>query len=96
MRNTNAITANLSEPNLLKNLVEHLADRRNDIGYCHEKMHPGWNAIEQSSIEAFASGDIIFSDGHMLVRMPFDSSFLFTCIKRKGGEYNLSWVSSLS
>jgi len=90
------ITATLAEVTLVKNLVEKLADRRIDIGYHLEQVQPGHRAIEQSSIEAYVSGDIIFSDKDDLIIMPFDTSFLFTCTKCKEGSYNLTWASSLS
>ena len=97
MKNSStAITATLAEPALLKNIVEKLAHRRTDLGYCFEKVQPGWNAIDPSSIEGFVSGDIIFSDKEDFVIIPFDTSFVFTCIKIKGGKYDLSWASSLS
>jgi hypothetical protein len=97
MRNSSiAITATLMEPRLLKNLVEKLADRRNDPGYSLQKVQPGWKAIETSSIEAYVSGDIVFSDKTDFIVMPFDTSFLFTCIKSRRAEYNLTWAVSLS
>jgi|SRR5436190_12140531 len=97
MKNSStAITATLAEPALLKNIVEKLAHRRKDPGYCFEKVQAGWNAIESSSIEGFVSGDIILSDNSDFAIMPFDTSFVFTCIKTKGGKYNLTWASSLS
>jgi len=91
-----SITAILTEAVLLKNLVEKLADRRYDIGYCFQKVQPNSRAIEQSSIEAYVSGDINFSEKADLIKIPFDTNFLFTCTKCKDGEYNLTWVSSLS
>ena len=97
MRNSSiAITATLMEARLLKNLVEKLADRRNDTGYSLQKVQPGWKAIETSSIEAYVSGDMVFSDKTDFVIMPFDTSFLFTCIKSREAEYNLVWAVSLS
>ena len=47
-----AINASLNEPYLLKDMVESLADRRQDIGYSFEKVQLGWKAIETSSLEA--------------------------------------------
>ena len=97
MKNSSiAITATFAESIFVKNLVEQLAHRRNDIGYCLEQVQPGWQAIETSSIEAHVSGDIIFSEKKDLINMSFDTCFLFTCIKRKRGEYKLTWASSLS
>ncbi|TAL43757.1 MAG: hypothetical protein EPN92_09730 [Chitinophagaceae bacterium] len=91
-----AITATLEEPRLLKTLVERLADRRYDIGYGHEKVKPGWKAIETSSIEAFVSGNINLYGEIDLLNIPFVTCFLFTCIKEKEDGYKLTWASSLS
>jgi len=96
MKTSTAITATLAEPVLLKNLVEKLADRRNDAGHYFEKVQKDWNAIASSSIEAYVSGDIILSEKTDFVIMPFDTSFIFSCIKIKGGVYDLTWASSLS
>lgn len=91
-----AITTTLAEPRLLKNLVEKLADRRYDIGYNHEKVESGWEAIETSTIEAYVSGEINLSDKTDLMKIPFITCFLFTCTKGKEDGYNLTWASSLS
>jgi hypothetical protein len=91
-----AITATLQDITMLKNLVEELAGWRYDIGYAVEKTPPGWNAIESSSIEIHVSGDICFSDNASIINMPFDTSFLFTCTKKRKDSYNLCWAISLS
>ena len=97
MKNSStAIMATLAEPALLKNLVEKLAYRRNDTGYYFEKVQTGWNAIVSSSIEAYVSGDIILAEETDFAIMPFDTSFVFSCIKSKDSEYDLTWASSLS
>ena len=91
-----AITATLAEPRLLKNLVEKLADRRYAIGYSLEKVQPGWQAFESSSIEAHVSGDINLSTETDRINMPFVTCFLFTCTKGRWLNYNFTWVNSLS
>ena len=96
MRNAIAITATLVQPRLLTNLVEKLAHRRYDQGYCYEKVQIGWQADETSSIEAHVSGDINFTGSEEKINMPFVTSFLFTCTKGKGQDYRLAWISSLS
>jgi hypothetical protein len=90
------ITATLADQHLLKNLVEQLAQRRRDTGYSFEKVEPGWRAIETSSIEAYVSGDTNISTGNSLTKIPFTTCFLFTCVKGKRQQYNLTWVRSLS
>jgi hypothetical protein len=96
MEKTIAITATLVQPRLLTNLVEKLAHRRYDLGYSHEKVQLGWQAVETSSIEAHVSGDINFSANGETINMPFVTSFLFTCTKGRGQDYRLAWISSLS
>lgn len=93
---TIAITATLAESEMLTNLVEKLAVRRYDIGYCLERMQPGWRAIEASSIEAHVSGIINMANETDNINMVFTTCFLFTCTKGKGQDYNLTWVNSLS
>lgn len=91
-----AITATLQDLTMLKNLVEELAGWRNDNSYPVEKTPPGWNAIETSSIEVHVSGDICFFGNATISNMPFDTSFLFTCTKKRKDSYNLCWAISLS
>lgn len=91
-----SITAALCEQSVLESVVEELAYRRIDIGYCRQAVPPGLKAIETSSIEAHVSGDITISGKSQSFDMPFTTCFLFTCIKARGGEYELAWSSSLS
>jgi hypothetical protein len=90
------VSATLIESAFLENLVEKLADRRYDIGYSKEKVEQGWQAIETSSIEAYVSGDIKHFENDDLIDLPFVTCFLFTCTKALGGNYNLTWATSLS
>ena len=91
-----AITADLFEQSLLESLVEELAHRRVDIGYCRESVPVGSQAIETSSIEAHVSGEMNISNEVDALNMPFTTCFLFTCFKIKGAEYKFSWSNSLS
>ena len=91
-----AIKASLNEPYLLKDLVESLADRRQDIGYSLEKVQLGWKALETSSLEAHVSGRVSISNETDSVNMLFTTCFLFTCTKAKRQNYSLTWVNSLS
>lgn len=95
-KSTIAITATLLEADFLESLIEELASRRYDIGYASEKAQPGYKAIETSSVEAFVSGEAHIYHNDELINMPFTSSFLFTCIKPKNGEYRLALSQSLS
>ena len=90
------IKATLAESRMLTNLVEKLAVRRHDIGYCFEKVQPGWKAFETSSIEAHVSGVVTLSSEADNIKMVFTTCFLFTCTKGKEQDYKLTWVNSLS
>jgi hypothetical protein len=91
-----AITATLSDSRLLTNLVEKLAVRRYDIGYSLEKVQPGWQAFEASSIEAHVSAVVNLSTEANSINLVFTTCFLFTCTKVKKQGFNLTWVNSLS
>lgn len=91
-----AITATLAEPHLLRDLIEELAERRNSTGELDQQLQSGWLAMETSSLEAHVSGDKKLSTQTDMIKIPFTTCFLFTCIKTKGKYYNLEWVRSLS
>jgi len=90
------ITARLAELGLLKSLVEDLANRRNDIGYGVEKVQPGFQAIETSTIEAHVSVELSLSSKTERINIDFVTSFLFICVKGKWLNYNFNWANSLS
>ena len=90
------ISAKLHKPGILKNMVEVLADKRIDVGYCHEKVQPGWQAVDTSSSEAFVSGDLNITSELEHIYSTFLTNFYFTCTKDKGAPYKLLWISSLS
>lgn len=90
------IRTKLHKPGVLKNIVERLADRRIDFGYRHEKVQPGWLAVDSSSTEAFVSGELNISSELEHIYSSFLTNFFFTCTKDSGEPYKLLWVSSLS
>lgn len=91
-----SVTVTFHEHRLIGELVAKLAYLRPEIGYSTEKVHPGWNAIESSSIEAFVSGKVGMSNEKHLINIPFASSFFFTSIKSSKTNYSLRWSNSLS
>lgn len=91
-----SITATLEEADIMKCLIEEIACCRFEMGYNLEKVQPGWQAIETSSLEADVSGNLNLSEKTGLINMSFGTCFLFTCIKEEGNEYSLNWASSLS
>lgn len=90
-----AFTAKFEEPVLLEALVERLADRRADTGFGEAIVPPDYHAVETSTIEAFVSGSLLFTPENG-GKMPFTTSYMFTCVKGWGGNYNLRWANSLS
>ena len=100
MDNLLDITAALDEPALLSNLVEKLASRRYDIGYCKQVVPKNWEAVEVASAEVYTSGTLSFpgvaGTDEPSINMPFVTSMIFTCVKGKDDYYRLLWSSSLS
>lgn len=91
------ISAFFDEPEFVQNLVERLAYRRNEIGYGNQSVPKGLKAIETSSTETYVSGTMAIDAGdNDHIKMPFITSFLFTCIKGKTEPYQLIWSSSLN
>lgn len=90
------ISAKLHQPSILKNLVEILADGKAGFGYRYEKVQPGWQAVDTSSVEVFVSGDLNISSKIEHIYTSFLTNFFFTCKKDKGETYKLLWISSLS
>lgn len=90
------ISTKIHKPGLLKNLVEKLAERKSDIGYCLEKVQTGWLSVDTSSTEVFVSGDLNISTETEQIYSSFLTNFFFTCTKYKGHTYKLSWINSLS
>jgi hypothetical protein len=97
MNNSLHISASFDQPQLLENMIEKLAYRRYDTGFGKEKMPQGWLANETSTVEAYVSGTIDWEQSPSeKFRIPFISSFLFTCTRAKKDPYMLKWSISLS
>ena len=95
MKQLMSISANLEQPGILRNVIEKLASRHVDRGYTNAIVPRQWKAIETSGIQATVSGTIDMHTNKE-INIPFDSGFLFTCIKGKNGFFNLEWSTSLS
>ena len=90
------ITAKIDQPVLLEGLVEELARRRHDYGYSDNTKLRNWKAIDTSSIESYIEGTMSLKDGNEGINMPYITSFLFSCSKEIGGDFELTWSISLS
>jgi len=100
MKQEMTIMANLNEPVLLKAVVELIASRHVDMGYCEATVPSNFKAIETSCTQAYVLGTLGLHSGSDYKEeqffIPFISSFLFTCIKDRYGMFNLEWSASLS
>jgi hypothetical protein len=89
------ITATVDQPDLLKDLVEKLAWRRNDV-IISDPASP-FKAFYTSSTEAYVSGSLAVEGlDEEMVNIPFITCFAFTCIRPANGDYKLVWSQSLS
>jgi hypothetical protein len=88
------VTARFDHSWFLSSMIEELASTRTEAGFAEIPMHEGSLAVETSSIEAFVSGNIVFSDDDK--HRHFQTGFLFTCIKPADGTYKFVWSNSLS
>jgi hypothetical protein len=97
MKGSLHITATVDQPDLLKDLVEKLACKRNDtnLSYSRERR-----LIETSSTEAYVSGTVELDFGidmnNEKINVPFITCFLFTCKKAGMLGYELAFSQSLS
>lgn len=89
------VIACLEEPEILQRLVEKLAIRFTDFND-GDLLTEEWKAVDTSSLEGYANGDILLSNENHLINSLFDTCFIFTCIKEKNRNFQLTWVCSLS
>lgn len=91
-----AVTACIDEMMFLEELVKHLADARSPKTRNNIQLEPGWEPIKSSSLEIYVTGSMIVSDRVGPMRVPYTTSFLFTCVKENRSGYILSGCFSLS
>ena len=102
MKKTLQIFATFDQPDFLQQLVERLAQNRTEHSIYGLNMPAGWAALNTSSNETYVSGTVIldFSNEENIqperINMPFITSFAFTCLKDKEGDYELNWSCSLN
>ena len=90
------IEADFDKPELLKSMVEKLVMRRNESNKPFTVTPLHHKAIETSSTEAYVCGSVSINEDETAIKMPFDSSFIFTCIKGANKLYEVTWSMSLS
>lgn len=97
MNNNLHISAFLDKPDLLEEMVERLASRPNAVETHPIGVPKPWKAIESSTTETFVSGtmQIAFNEKER-IRMPFTTSFLFSCAHTYKDPYKLYWSQSLN
>lgn len=90
------VGVSIDELRFIKELITDIAGRRQDMGHSYQVVPEGKRALETSSLEAYVSGKIAMADSANDVLVSFSACYMFTCCKVKGGDYTLSWMSSLS
>lgn len=90
------LAADFDKPELLKSMVEKLVMRRNESKPQNMDIRKEHEALETSSTEAYVCGAISMDEEGEHLKIPFDSSFLFTCLKGYNGAYEVTWSASLS
>jgi len=90
------IEADFDKPELLKSMVEKLVMRRNESNNPFTVSPLHHKALETSSTEAYVCGSVSLNDDETVIKMPFDSSFIFTCTKGSNNLYEVTWSMSLS
>ena len=90
------IEADFDKPELLKSMVEKLVMRRNESNNSNQVSPFQHKALETSSTEAYVCGSVSLNDDETVIKMPFESSFIFTCIKGSNKLYEVTWSMSLS
>ena len=90
------ITTTFDKPELMENMVEQLAVKRYDHSFDHQNLPTAWKPLASSSVESYVTGTMALDFEDEQIRIPFTSSFLFSCTKEKYEPYRLCWSLSLS
>ena len=95
------IRTTLDQPELLISIVEKLAGRFRNKIIPSDGIPDGLKSVGTSSAEVYLSGNVDFSytsneSVKEIIRMPFITSFHFTCAGSNYDNYKLAWCSSLS
>ncbi len=91
------LTASVDHPEMMENIIEKLATRHYDTRHTTKMPAPYWSPVHTSSVESYISGRVEFDYNEtQRIRIPYITSFLFSCTTRKKNEYELSWSISLS
>lgn len=88
------IEARLDHPDLVLNIVEDLVCRQAQMNL--PTIH-GWQVIDTSSIEAYAGGSLVQTEGKQQSTVSsFTTMFLFTCLRDTSGQFSLRWCIGLN
>lgn len=91
------LIALVDQAEMMEHIIEQLATRRYGLGYANDIVAPEWKSVNTSSVESYISGRIEFDYNEtQRIRIPYITSFLFSCTTLKKNEYGLSWAVSLS
>lgn len=91
------LSTSVDHPGMMESIIEKLATRHYNLNYANTIVAPSWKTIDTSSVESYISGSIEFDYNEtQRIRVPYITSFLFSCTTQKKNEYELSWSVSLS
>ncbi len=90
------VLTTLCAERMMRALVERLASPQSETDYGGDEYSNGLRVIDSSSVEAYIAGDNHFTYQQNVMKMPFITSFIFTCIREKGKRFRLEFGASLS
>lgn len=91
------LTASIDHPEMMESIIEKLATHHHDTHPIGQMATPFLESINTSSVESYISGRIEFDYNEtQRIRIPYITSFLFSCTTQRKNEYELSWSVSLS
>lgn len=93
-KNLLGVSVSLDHFTFTRELVEKLAYR--PFSETEHVDLPDGEALELSAIEAYMKGSFHLSLGDGAIKMPFISSFFFTCTRLQDDQNRLTWTHSLS
>lgn len=100
MKKLLSVSTSIDQPGLLQNLVEKLATRRISYSPLHQRITKDLRSVETATTETFMAGTLSLNEGleagDEVIRIPFITQFLFTCVQENEDSYRLTWCSSLS
>lgn len=90
------VSALVDQPELMEEMVEKLAGRDPDARHGRTVRTGSWQTVETSSVEKYVTGMLKLDFENESIRIPFISSFIFSCTGDEAHPYKLNWSMALS